>query len=214
MSGKLPRISLSVSGWGLVGLLALTGCADEGGTPSDFPHARMTSAQTRHRITLHPLKLPAPKSGSGSDSSVSGPDTIINGPGMQSADTLTSAPSPLATDADGLGDAQPRMPTKHSHWLKGDIMEARVVVTLNQAPLATYLSPMDQDITMRCRAGINTITFAYTPSSKISFANVRVLESEHDPPIGPLAAFNTLPLTVASRNAQKPITRTFTFLAR
>ncbi len=106
------------------------------------------------------------------------------------------------------------MPTQHSHWLRGSIFNARVTVRVNGLLLGTYSSPQDRDITMKLRPGINTMTLAYTPLTSTASARLFILESEHDPPIPPLATFRS-PLAVASSGAPaQTTTQTLTFLAR
>jgi hypothetical protein len=118
--------------------------------------------------------------------------------------------APLAPDDDTL-DSSPKMPTQHSHWLHGSISGAQVAVTLDGAPLGTFDSPVDDDITMRLRSGVNTITFAYTPQGNLALAQLNVLESEHDPPIPPLVVFRS-PMATGEQTPQ-PLTQTFTFIA-
>ncbi len=65
---------------------------------------------------------------------------------------------------------------------------------------------------MRMHKGLNTVTFTYQPLVSTASANLNILESEHDPPIAPLASFRTsLP---ASGDTESPITQTFTFIAQ
>lgn len=107
------------------------------------------------------------------------------------------------------------MPTEHSHWLRGIIFNARVAVRLNGLYLGTYTAPQDRDITMRLRNGINTITLAYTPLAPTAAAHLDVLESEHTPPIAPLATFRSPTADAASSRAlSQTTTQTLTFLAR
>lgn len=106
------------------------------------------------------------------------------------------------------------MPTAHSHWLKGSIFNARVVVRVNGLFLGTFTSPQERDITMKLRRGINTVTLAYTPLASTASAHLDILESEHDPPVPPLATFRS-PLSNPAPRAPLPTTtQTLTFLAR
>ena len=108
----------------------------------------------------------------------------------------------------------PQMPTEHSHWLHGAIQDAHVQVSLNGIRLGDFSGFVDRDITMRLRAGINTVAFTYQPNSPQSSAALDVLESEHTPPIAPLVTFDTVPLSTPSTTGTlEPQTQTFTFTA-
>lgn len=111
------------------------------------------------------------------------------------------------------------MPTQHSHWLRGGIFNARVKVRVNGLFLGEYGAPVDKDITMRLRAGVNTVTFAYKPLSPTASARLDVLESEHDPPIPPLASFRSpMPdegaAPAPASGSPQVLTQTFSFMAR
>lgn len=134
-----------------------------------------------------------------------------------------NTPSPLKYDdaldrtTDTLGGATPgnHMPTVHSHWLKGSIFNARVQVRLNGLYLGSYSAPQDRDITMKLRAGMNTITLTYQPLTSTASAHLDVLESEHDPPIPPIATFRSPRMDDTSHaTATSSTTQTLTFLAR
>jgi hypothetical protein len=96
--------------------------------------------------------------------------------------------SPLTDDAK-IDPLNPKMPTIHSHWLRGGIYSAQVKISLNHVVIGTFTANIDKDITMSCRRGFNTIEFEYKPTSESGYANLDVLESEHDPPIPPLTSF-------------------------
>ncbi len=122
----------------------------------------------------------------------------------------------LAQSSDTLAGAAPgqKMPTAHSHWLRGSIFNARVGVRINGLFLGTFTSPQDRDITMKLRPGINTVTLAYSPLTSTASARLFILESEHDPPIPPLATFRS-PLSAPNPRApMQTTTQTLTFLAR
>ncbi|MCW3058913.1 MAG: hypothetical protein JWQ02_734 [Capsulimonas sp.] len=113
--------------------------------------------------------------------------------------------------------------TAHSHWLRGTIVNANVEVRLNSARVADFFSNTDKDISRNCRKGLNTVTFIYKPRGTDSSAKLSVLESEHDPPIAPLATFNSLDdaggvttrsSAYSSDNSPKPLMRSFTFMAQ
>jgi hypothetical protein len=110
------------------------------------------------------------------------------------------------------------MPTQHSHWLRGAIAGATVDVSVNHVKVGDFSATIDKDITMRCRKGYNTVTFTYTPFDRSAFADIDVLESEHNPPIAPLATFDSsvdaVPnATIVDDSTLKPVTKTFEFLA-
>jgi hypothetical protein len=121
-----------------------------------------------------------------------------------------------------IGDEpSPHALTDHSHWLKGSIFNARVTVILDGVKLGDFQSSQDKDITWKLKKGLNTVTFVYTPLVKSASAHLDVLESEHDPPIPPLATFRSTALTRlpgATQNNKKadtePVSRTFAFVAR
>ena len=107
------------------------------------------------------------------------------------------------------------MPTDHSHWLRGQVRGGQVQVSLNGIRLGDFSGLVDRDITMRLRAGINTVAFTFQPGSPQSSATLDVLESEHTPPIPPLVTFDALPASgLAATGTPKPQTQTFTFTAR
>ena len=68
---------------------------------------------------------------------------------------------------------------------------------------------------MKLRRGINTVSFVYTPQDANSSAQMDLLESEHHPPIAPLASFQSLPPTegAAEEIGIKPTTQRFAFFA-
>ncbi len=103
------------------------------------------------------------------------------------------------------------MPTEHSHWLRGYLRNARLTVRLNSARQGTYYGLVDRDITMQLRKGINTVTFIYQPTSTNSAAQLQIVESEHHPPIAPLATFLSPP--PSNDGKLQPLTQTFRFIA-
>jgi hypothetical protein len=103
-----------------------------------------------------------------------------------------------ALDALGPGDV-PRMPTDHSHWLRGGIFNAKVGVYVNNVKLGDFISPVDKDITWHLHKGVNSVTFIYDPMVETASAQLDIVESEHHPDIAPLASFRSDFLT------QKPI---------
>lgn len=142
-----------------------------------------------------------------------------------SADPMTTTTSdPLIGDAGGpakdpLAGSDPlqgsKMPTDHSHWLRGQVRGGHVVVSLNGIRLGDFSGFVDRDITMGLRAGTNTVAFAYQPVSAQSSATLDVLESEHTPPIAPLATFDAVPASgLTATGSPQPQRQTFTFTAR
>ncbi len=105
----------------------------------------------------------------------------------------------------------PAMPTAHSHWLRGHVRDGHVTALLNGIRYQSFAGAVDQDITMRLRSGINTVTFVYQPNAAGSSADMEVLESEHDPPIPPLVTFHAA--GAMDIDQQTPVTKTFTFMA-
>ena len=181
-------------GVGGVFLFLLTGCGDDrpvGGPPSSTPQAYSSPAPA----------APAPAA---PDSAAQTPDPLLSGAGaMGSGDPLVPH-DPLQGRA---------MPTEHSHWLRGRIRGARLTVLLNGIRQGEYSGVVDQDITMKLRAGVNSVTFLYAPRQANSSAQMDLLESEHDPPIPPLVTFQSVPVSDGTTDF-KPTTQSFTFVAK
>jgi len=221
----------AASYWGLA-LLAgplLTGCGDD----APLPPARLSaappvprraySAAPRPSVTASVPTAQTPDALEASDGLLSGtgqdaasatvPFNTPAGPPLtppaDTADALTQSSDPLAGSVPGQ-----RMPTQHSHWLRGSIFNARVQVCVNGLFLGTFTSPQDRDITMKLRGGINTVTLAYTPLTSTASAHLDILESEHDPPIPPLATFRSPLSSPTPRAPLQTTTQTLTFLAR
>ncbi len=106
----------------------------------------------------------------------------------------------------------PKMPTNHSHWVRGRVRDAHVTVLLNGIRLGSYHSLVDQDVTMRLRKGVNSVTFIYLPDTPAATAQMEVVESEHTPPIPPLTTFLSPPTPADGKLA--PVTQTFSFVAQ
>jgi hypothetical protein len=112
------------------------------------------------------------------------------------------------------------MPTQHSHWLDARMSQARVVVLLNGARLGSTQPAGTQDVTMRLRPGINTLTVLYTPQNERSWASVTLTEGERGAGGAALASFREAPLAEQAlsdeaRQARlRPTSRTITFTAR
>ncbi len=181
--------------WGMGGclLFLLAGCGPDRpytGTPTGPAPA-----------STFPLKIasdaPAPSSL---------PDPLLSG----SNGSSPSSADPLLSHDPLLGRA---MPTAHSHWLRGRLRDARVTVLLNGIRHGSFSGVLDQDITMKLRAGVNTVTFLYAPASANAAANLEIVESEHHPPIAPLVTFNSASNSAPNGTELKPQTKTFTFMA-
>ena len=208
----------------------LAGCADD--TPPPYssvaaaPRASSRTPQIAPRpiLTASALPVQAPDAletpdgllaGAGTDAA---PGAIVplTKPAALTPNTSPDTDDPLAQTPDTPAGTAPgqKMPTAHSHWLKGGIFNARVMVRVNGLFLGTFTSSQDRDITMKLRGGINMLTLAYTPLTSTASAHLDILESEHDPPIPPLATFRS-PLSPSNPRAPLPTTtQTLTFLAR
>ncbi len=192
----------------LVGLaLVLTGCGADRPVPETPPHAyappppavSVSAADTAPAAPVDPLTASA------SDSTPSTADPLIGDAGGPDKDPLAGG-DPLKG---------PQMPTGHSHWLRGRVRDGHVLVSLNGIRLGDFSGLVDRDITMRLRAGSNTVAFTFQPDSAQSAATLDVLESEHTPPIPPLATFDAAPVSgLAATSTPKPQMQTFTFTAR
>jgi len=145
-----------------------------------------------------------------------GPSAGVVTPIDAPAPAVPNLPGTLATQSKGLGSTGALMPTEHTHWLRGDIFGARVYVTLNQRSLGPYQSHLDFQITSLCRKGINTIAFHYEPLQSMASAHLNVLESEHNPPIGPLVTFEQgMPGdTDLGASTGHPASQAYTFFAQ
>ncbi len=205
----------------LTAAFLLAGCGDDrpvSGPPpgSDAPAAQ---APTSAPLASTPVS--------------SAPDPLLSrGEGIPTNDPLTAHQAPFAKEtpqidpivsADPLTPHDPlqgrAMPTDHSHWLRGRVQGARLTVLLNGVREGVYTGVVDRDITMTLRRGINSVSFVYAPSRADASAQMNLLESEHDPPIPPLAAFQSLPISrdpavSEQATALRTTTQSFTFYAK
>ncbi len=189
--------------------LLLGGCGD------DKPHSGPDPNQSSSRYSAsapEPLAAASPAPALHSD------DPLLSGSsGISTADPLLPAGKPAQTDS--LIGSDPlkgrAMPTEHSHWLRGRVQAARLTILLNGIREGDYDGLVDRDITMKLRRGINTVAFVYTPQNASASARMDLLESEHHPPIAPLASFQSLPQaeSAAAEAGFKPTTQRFTFVA-
>lgn len=190
--------------------LLLGGCGDD--KPYSGPDPNQTGSNYSAPASA-PLAAtsPAPASPPSDDPLVSGSSGISTTDPLLPHDTPAPA-DPLAGSDPLKGQA---MPTEHSHWLRGRVQNARLTVLLNGIREGDYDGLVDRDITMKLRQGINTVSFVYTPQDANSSAQMDLLESEHHPPIAPLASFQSLSSTegAAGEIGIKPTTQRFTFFA-
>jgi hypothetical protein len=188
-------------------MLLLSGCGDDRPDSGAPPSSEA------------PASAPAPVE---SASAPPAPDPLLSGDqAIPTNDPLLPHESQSPTDP--LASTDPlqgrAMPTDHSHWLRGQVQGARLIVLVNGIRAGEYTGLVDQDITMKLRRGINSVTFLYSPRRADASARLDLLESEHDPPIPPLATFQSTPLSRESADAQdaaalKPTTQSFTFVAK
>lgn len=221
----------AASYWGLA-LLAcplLAGCGDD----APVSPARLSAAPPVPRRAYSAVPRPsvtAPVPTAQTPDALEASDGLLSGTGQDAAASATvplntpagPPPTPPADIADALTQSSDplagsvpsqRMPTQHSHWLRGPIFNAHVVVRVNGLFLGTFTSPQDRDITMKLRGGINTLTLAYTPLASTASAHLDILESEHDPPIPPLATFRSPLSPPTPRAPLQTTTQALTFLA-
>ena len=194
---------------GLAGLLLilLTGCgSDKPYQGASAPPPLPPSPPAAPPAILSSTPPPAP-----SDQS----DPLLNDSARTPPDPLLSAPS--QTPADPLIGQDPlkdrTIPTEHTHWLRGRIQGAQVIVRLNNIRLGTYSGLTDQDISRKILPGINSVTFQYLPLSSPSMAEMAIFEGEHDPDIRPLATFRSR-AEASANNSGKSAPKTFTFVAK
>ena len=191
-------------------ILLLSGCGDDKPYSGPDPNQAGSSASAPAPEPLAAAS-PAPAPPSSNDPLVSGSS------GIPTADPLLPADKPIQADPLAGSDPLkgPAMPTEHSHWLRGRVQDARLTVLLNGIREGDYDGLVDRDITMKLRRGINTVSFVYTPQDANSSAQMDLLESEHHPPIAPLASFHSLPPAegTTAETEFKPTTQRFTFFA-
>jgi len=200
--------------WGGIplALLLLTGCGDDRPyTPPPPRPPRQAQAAPADRPSA---AAPAYSTPTGP------PDPLVGDAGQATTDPLLGDAKPDSSDPlIGHDPLQGRaMPTAHSHWLRGRLRDARVTVLLNGVRHGSFSGVLDQDITMKLRRGVNTVTFIYQPIAAGSAADLEIVESEHHPPIAPLVTFHSEAGPAASvdtpgGDAWKPVTKTFPFVA-
>ncbi len=183
--------------------LLLGGCGD------DKPYTGSGQSVSRAAPAPPAVALPPATPSPSSDPLLSGSEAVPTDDPLLPHRTPAQA-DPLAGSDPLQGRA---MPTEHSHWLRGRVQEARLLVLLNGVRQGEYAGFVDQDITMKLRRGVNTVSFVYTPHQTDSSAQMDLLESEHDPPIAPLASFQSLPQPDDAAE-MTPTTQRFTFVAK
>ncbi len=186
--------------------LLLSGCGDD--KPYSGPDPNQSGGN--YSAPAAPVAAAPPAQALPSD------DPLVSGSsGISTTDPLLPADKPAQTDpligSDPLKG--PAMPTEHSHWLRGRVQNARLTVSLNGIREGDYDGLVDRDITMKLRRGINTVSFLYTPQGADSSAQIDLLESEHHPPIAPLASFHQPEPDASAETGWKPTTQRFTFFA-
>ncbi len=219
----------------LLAALLLAGCGDD--KPStdpdgDGPDASSAAPPPRPLgAAMPPVARPASDPLLSGGGGISTADPLAPEGGAASGGAAGSGPAqtdPLAgrdplVGADPLAGSDPlqgrAMPTEHSHWLRGRVQGGRVTVLLNGIRDSEYEGFVDRDITMKLRRGVNTVSFVYTPRSAGAFAQMDLLESEHTPPIAPLASFQsrgagTGGIGDGAAGGGKPVTQRFTFVAK
>ena len=199
-------------GMGGVLALLLSGCTND----QDVSNAPTGQAAHGYSPPAPAALAPVPAA---PDSGAQSADPLLSGAhsggALPTADPLLPSNSPASSDP--LIGSDPlkgrAMPTEHSHWLRGRMRDARLTVLLNGIRAGEYSGVVDQDITMKLRAGINSVTFLYAPRQADSSAQMDLLESEHDPPIPPLVTFQSAPVPDGATDF-KPTTQSFTFFAK
>ena len=193
-----------------VAALFVSGCGDDkpysgpppgGGASAQAPAPLLSQAATAPASSaLAPSNPLLPKSGA------------ADNPLLPAAGSPLTQHNPLLSGNPLNG---PVMPTDHSHWLRGRVQEGRLTVRVNGIRTGEYTGVVDQDITMKLRRGINSVSFEFAPSRPGASAQMDLLESEHNPPIPPLAVFQSQPSSAdAPDSAGKPVTQSVTFFAR
>lgn len=187
--------------------LLLAGCGD------DRPYSGPGQSGRAYSAPM-PIAAASPDPASPSN------DPLLAGPSgaIPTDDPLLPHDKPVP--ADPLAGSDPLkgrgMPTEHSHWLNTEFSEAQVSVLLNGMRLSSSQPPGTEDVTMKLRHGVNTVTVIYAPRSPRSWGSVTLSEGEHERRAIPLAVFRCAPAADAadpSPAALEPTTQTFTFYA-
>ncbi len=203
---QLPTAILAV-----LGVLLLSGCGDDkpySGPPPGRGGAAQPSAPSSPLAAASP---PAAQTSPLLSGNGSADNPLLSSPG---GNPLTQN-NPLASGNPLHG---PAMPTEHSHWLRGRVRDARLTVLLNGVRQGEYAGVVDQDITMKLRRGVNSVSFVFAPRRADASAQMDLVESEHNPPLPPLVRFQSAPSQDAavpeSASSQAPAAQSFTFFAR
>lgn len=205
----MTRYQSPVAFLAVFGALLLSGCGDDkpySGPPPGRSGAAQPSAPPS------PLAAAPPPATQAADPLLSGDqpaeNPLLSSPGggnpLMQSNPLTSG-NPLHG---------PIMPTDHSHWLRGRVRDARLTVLVNGIRQGEYTGIVDQDITMKLRRGVNSVSFVYAPRRSDASAQMDLLESEHNPPIPPLVTFQSSALSTDAAANPTPKAQSFTFFAR
>lgn len=207
MSSSNRRLQFLSSFAAILATLAAAGCGN--GQPDYVSYAQPTALAERPAPPAAPSIAqvdPIQPAADDQDPLIT-PDPLAGGASDKFADPLIIQDDPLASTSD------PKMPTDHSHWLTGQIFNARVNISLNGILLGQYTGVLDKDITMKLHSGVNTVTFKYHPENRSALARLNLLESEHTPPIPPLATFRSPNASPSLTDQMVDINQTTSFVA-
>jgi len=194
--------------------LLLTGC-EPGRRAAQPPPQVQVPAPPMADISVDPLGGGDGSSGGSAVPGAGSETPAMPDPLRGSSDPGAAPPDPLAAGGDPLKG--PVMPTQHSHWLRGRARGAEVTVLLNGVRQGSYRGVVDRDITMKLRSGLNFVTFNYQPKDANSSAQMEIVESEHSPPIAPLATFRSPPAPLSATRTTQPlplVKQTYSFIAK
>ena len=198
----------------ILGGLLLSGCGD------DKPYTGPPPGSGRAAQPAVPSSAPPLLNASAPAAQPANP--LLSGGGSADNPLLSSSGGNPLTQKNPLvsGNALhgPVMPTDHSHWLRGRVRDARLTVLLNGIRQGEYTGVVDQDITMKLRRGVNSVSFVYAPRGTEASAQMDLLESEHDPPIAPLVTFRSTGshdgAALEDTPSAAPAAQSFSFFAR
>ncbi len=192
-------------------MVLLSGCGD------DKPYSRPPPGSGK---AAQPTVPPSPLAAAPPPAAQTPP--LLSGSGSADNPLLSSPGGNPLTQNNPLASGNPlhgpAMPTDHSHWLRGQVRDARLTVLLNGVRQGEYTGVVDQDITMKLRRGVNSVSFVFAPRRADASAQMDLVESEHNPPIPPLVTFQSAPFQDAAisedTSSPAPAAQSFTFFAR